>query len=315
MLSTSTALWHNGAKKCDVYAQKVLMRPRWGGPVLGPVVRYLNSILFGLVFSFILGVLNNFKAFRLKVLLNMVFNRKPGRPLLTVSNHQSVLDDPGLWAVLLPYWRFRPEQMRWQICTEDVFFASKYLQPLIGAGNCMPLDRTGSWEQPLFRLFHEKLVGGAWCHIFSEGRVWQNWRFKDDEPRLGPFKPGVGKLIAHCPPGKEPIVIPMFHTGMDSVMPELVLQGEKRTKKKPSRPASFVPRTGNKIRVFVGQPIDFTEKVAAFRQKYPGRLDCWNGVSEETVNFYFEITRDIREKVLELEKESRSASGGSVVSV
>lgn len=285
------------------------MRPRWGGRLLGPFVRYVNSMLFGFVFGFLLGVLNSFEGVRVNVLLEKVFRRSKGRPLLTVSNHQSVLDDPGLWAVLLPYWRIRPEQFRWSICTHDVFFASKFLQPMFGAGNVMPLNRTGSWEQPLFQRFHEKLVGGSWCHVFPEGRVWQNWRFQGKEARLGPFKPGVGKLIAHCPQGKDPIVIPMFHTGMDRVVPEVVLEAaaavSARRKKKPSKPQSYVPRTGNRIRYYVGQPMDFSAKIAAFRKKYPGKLDAWNGVSEESVHLYFEITQDIREKVLELEAEAR----------
>lgn len=303
---SSSPLWLSEQTRCDEYAMTELMKPRWGGPVTGPVVRYMNSILFGVVFGFLLGVLNSFEGVRVDVLLEKVLGRDKGRPLLTVSNHQSVLDDPGLWAVLLPYWRLGPEQMRWSICTQDVFFASKFLQPMFGAGNVMPLNRTGSWEQPLFQRFHEKLVGGAWCHVFPEGRVWQNWRFQGDEARLGPFKPGVGKLIAHCPPGKDPIVIPMYHTGMDDVVPEVVLEAAvQRKKKRPSKPQSFVPATGNRIRYYIGQPMDFSAKIAAFREKYPGKLDAWNGVSEESVHLYFEITRDIRDKVLELEAEAR----------
>jgi hypothetical protein len=34
-----------------------------------------------------------------------------------------VLDDPGIWSVLLPFWRLHPRRLRWVLCTEDVFFA------------------------------------------------------------------------------------------------------------------------------------------------------------------------------------------------
>jgi len=281
---------------------------------VGPVVRYINSVLVGLIFGFFLRVLNKFSGHRINILVDLIFRRSRGRPLLTVSNHQSVLDDPGLWASILPYWRFRPEQMRWQICTEDVFFASKSLQPFIGAGNCMPLDRAGSFDQPLFKCFFDKLTSGAWCHIFPEGRVFQNWRFNSFQPRLGPFKIGVGKLIAHCPAGLDPIVLPMYHTGMDSVVPEVVLEaggkGGKRNKSRPSRPARAKPYIGKQIRYFVGKPLDFSEKIRSFRQSHPGMLDTWNSYTRENLELYAEITNEIRVAVLELEFEAWGPLGG-----
>ena len=300
------------SKRCDDYASNILSRPRrWGGLIVGPLLRYANSLAVGLIFGFIIGVLNKFSVRRAKVLLDLVFHRARGRPLLTVSNHQSVFDDPGLWAMLLPYWRFRPEQMRWAICTEDVFFASKYLQPVIGAGNSMPLDRTGSLDQPVFQRFFEKLAGGAWCHIFPEGRVFQNWRFAPDKARLGPFKIGVGKLIAHCPPGREPVVLPMYHTGMDGIVPEVVLSqrgiglGPRGPKtNRPSRPRSAKPQLGQNIRYFVGEPLDFTDKIRAFRDKHPGMLDSWHCHTEANIGLYAEITSEIRERVLGLELEA-----------
>jgi hypothetical protein len=39
----------------------------------------------------------------------------------------------------------------------------------------MPLDRSGSIDQPTFRAFHGKLDTGSWCHIFAEGKIRQVW--------------------------------------------------------------------------------------------------------------------------------------------
>ena len=67
----------------------------------------------------------------------------------------------------------------------------------------------------------------------------------------------MGKLIAHCK--NSPIVVPIYHRGMDNVIPEKILKDKKT--KKPSTPISPIPRIGNDIRLFVGESLDFTEKV------------------------------------------------------
>jgi hypothetical protein len=110
--------------RCDEYADFVL-KPRWGGPVLGEIVRYFNTLFIGTVSVFILRVMNRFRVFRKEILINRIFNREKGRGLLTVSNHQSVFDDPGVLSAFIPLWRFffRSNRLRWVLCTEDVFFA------------------------------------------------------------------------------------------------------------------------------------------------------------------------------------------------
>eukprot|EP01035_Chromulina_nebulosa_P019900 gene19900-25855_t len=135
-------------------------------------------------------------------------------------------DDPGIWAAILPWWKVTSNKLRWVLCTEDVFFFKKWLQSILAGGNVMPLDRSGSLEQPLFEVFKEKLDQGLWCHIFPEG----------------PFKIGVGKLIAHSV--TTPIVLPIYHKGMDTVVPEK--QPQDRRSKKPAKPISIFPQTDSK---------------------------------------------------------------------
>ena len=74
--------------RCDEYAELV-KKPRWGGPILGPIVRRLNLYLVGFVFTVILRVLNRFKTHRINDLMKYVWKRPKGTALLTVSNHQS----------------------------------------------------------------------------------------------------------------------------------------------------------------------------------------------------------------------------------
>ena len=111
------------SSRCEVHAELIKNKPRWGGPLFGPIVRYINTIIVFLIFSFILKVLNSCQTIRLKILMNNIWRREKTRGLLTVSNHQSFYDDPGIWTAFLPLWRMRPEQVRWSLCTEDVFFA------------------------------------------------------------------------------------------------------------------------------------------------------------------------------------------------
>ena len=294
----------------------------------------------GTFFRILLTVFNKFRSHNLSTLFDLIFKRKTGQPLLSVSNHQSVLDDPGLWGALLPYWMIRPDVFRWNICTEDVFFSLPFLTTrMFGAGNVMPLDRSGSLEQPMFRKFYEKLAAGKWCHIFPEGKIFQDWRFDDEQPKLGPFKPGIGKLIAHLPQGVDPIIVrsklkmlsickqtplnacnfhninsticyyidsyllqvPIYHTGMDRIVPEFQL---KKGSKKRSRPISKWPGLGKEVNCYVGKPFSLKGKVNEFRKEHPHALDSWKS-SPESIDFYIELTNEIKKKVLELEDQVR----------
>jgi monolysocardiolipin acyltransferase len=217
--------------------------------------------------------------------------------MLTISNHLSVMDDPGLWAALLPWWRFRPNQMRWNLCTDDVFFFHPLLSKIIAAGNVFPLDRSGSLEQPLFKCYQDKLNTGSWVHIFAEGRVWQEWRFENNEQRLGPFKIGVGKLIAHSV--NNPLIVPMYHKGLDQIIPEKILKDKK--KRKASTPISLIPRIGKNVEVYIGKPIDFQSKLEAFDHLHGVEMrKNWQATSE-LLALYTDLANDVREAVLELE--------------
>lgn len=166
----------------------------------------------------------------------------------------------------------------------------------------IPLDRSGSIDQPLFKRFHEKLEAGSWCHIFAEGKVRQSWRFHDNEPILGDFKVGVGKLIAHSK--RCPIVIPMYHKGMDKVLPEVVLKDKKS--KKPSKPISYIPRIGNSVEVYFGPPLDFTDTIKDFKEKNPNfSTESWT-TTADGLQLYSQIACKVRLAVLKLEAEANN---------
>lgn len=171
----------------------------------------------------------------------------------------------------------------------------------MGAGNVIPLDRAGSIDQPLLHRFLDKVKNGKWGHIYPEGRVWQNWRFSgDNEPNLGKFKAGVGKVIAHSYPN-DPIVVPVFLAGFDGVIPEKILNRTDRLT--PSSPRTVFPQGGNHIRILVGNPVSFREKIRAFEKEYPAELQSWK-TTRPKIALYREITEELRQNMLELEKEA-----------
>jgi len=64
--------------------------------------------------------------------------------------------------------------------------------------------------QEAIKFCSEKLAKGEWVHIFPEGKV----NMTQEPLRL---KWGVGKLVWDCP--IEPIVVPMWHVGMEHILP------------------------------------------------------------------------------------------------
>lgn len=114
-----------GSQRCLDFNTRYLKQVRrWYTPIL----QYMSQIMCYTVFGFVMKVMNRFHHHRLQVLHDLVYRRPKGQGLLTVSNHQSMADDAGLWAALLPLWRTLPSKLRWIICTEDVFFSVSFVK-------------------------------------------------------------------------------------------------------------------------------------------------------------------------------------------
>lgn len=115
------------SSRCEKYSEFLNRGKRWGGPIFGSIIRQINTIVVGLLFGFILRIRNTFRSIRANILFDRIWNRPAEQGLVTVSNHKSFYDDPGLWAALLPWWRITNHRLRWSLCTEDVFFAVRYI--------------------------------------------------------------------------------------------------------------------------------------------------------------------------------------------
>ena len=77
----------------------------------------------------------------------------------------------------------------------------------------------------------------SWVHIFPEARIWQAPNLPMRFFKMG----GISRLILE--PETTPIVIPMFHSGMEQVMREF------------RAPGQFLPSTGKILHVRFGEAI------------------------------------------------------------
>ena len=107
-------------------------------------------------------------------------------------------------------------------------------------------------------------AAGKWLHLFPEGGIWQNkdyslgGRSNDKESKLGKLKWGVGKLIAHSP--NRPILIPMYHYGMETIVPQDT-SPQKRV-------LTSYPVPGHHVKVVVGPEIEYQDLIQDYEHQH-----------------------------------------------
>ncbi|CAM9282406.1 unnamed protein product [Choristocarpus tenellus] len=190
--------------------------------------------------------------------------------------------------------------MRWSMCTDDIYFANKRLSKIFKAGKTLPIKRRLGMEQPYLCDFFKKLEAGDWGHIFAEGAIRQPWRFAKGEPLLGDFKCGIGRILLRSK--NPPMVLPMFHIGMHRVAPETPVPKGSRGKL-----VNMLPKIGQTIHVYVGEPIDVGPIISKWKDKLGNLEDSpWTERSSKAeISCHKEIAAFIREHVLKLEMVAR----------
>ncbi|EGG25136.1 tafazzin family protein [Cavenderia fasciculata] len=133
------------------------------------------------------------------------------RPLVTISNHMCNLDDPILWGRLLPFDTLcNPIHMRWTLAASNILFTNPIYSKIFTLGKCIKTIRGDGVFQDAIDIGIEKLENGQWVHLFPEAKVNQS-----DE--LLRFKWGIGRMIAESK--VSPLILPIYHTGLDKSMP------------------------------------------------------------------------------------------------
>uniref|UniRef100_A0A0N5C0D5 Tafazzin family protein n=1 Tax=Strongyloides papillosus TaxID=174720 RepID=A0A0N5C0D5_STREA len=156
------------------------------------------------------------------------------RPLITMSNHRSTIDDPLMWAAMLTYPEFRRNisRFRFVLAASNICFTNPTFTVFFSSGRCVPCVRGEGVFQQGVDFCIEKLNENEWVHVFPEGRV---------ETKPIRHKWGIGRLVDQC--RVPPIVIPIWVKGMDKICPN----------KKPYRVYG-----GHTVKIIVGDPIDMS---------------------------------------------------------
>jgi monolysocardiolipin acyltransferase len=222
--------------------------PETGSTLSAVVLETFGFVTFGLYSKFAMQVCNTTHFDNDEVLRRLIAEGGPGRQgrgLVTVSNHVTAVDDPGVVATLIDAKNFAtPGNMRWQMCATDRCFKVRALLPFFRAGRILPVLRGGGTSHHFVDDVVRKVEEGEWVHVFPTGK-------RDPDSRsLGPLKPGVGRIIASCK--QTPVVVPFYHYGMERI--QCKARGEVL-------PITF----GANMHVFVGEPLDFEPLIREHR--------------------------------------------------
>ena len=112
--------------------------PETGSTLSAVVLETFGFVTFGLYSKFAMQVCNTTHLDNDEVLRRLIAEGGPGRQgrgLVTVSNHVTAVDDPGVVATLIDAKNFAtPGNMRWQMCATDRCFKVRAALPGSGLG-------------------------------------------------------------------------------------------------------------------------------------------------------------------------------------
>lgn len=170
--------------------------------------------------------------------------RQRNRGLLTISNHISTLDDPMMWGMMPFSTYFDTSKARWTLGAADIMFTNRFISPLFHHGQVIKTVRGDGIYQPAIDTAIDKLNNFQWIHIFPEGKINPPTgnNLKPNYELLR-FKWGISRLVLEAE--IEPIILPIWLKGFDSVMPE-------------SRPLpqKFIPRLNQSLSIKISEPIN-----------------------------------------------------------
>jgi monolysocardiolipin acyltransferase len=141
--------------------------------------------------------------------IEQIEKRETGRPLITISNHVSMVDDPLFFGSILPMKHFanpHSPHFRWTLGAREVCFGQRAHSLFFRLGKTLPIVRgAGIYQQSMNQMLDE-LNRGDWLHIYPEGKI----NMTKEWLRL---KWGVARLVADA--HVTPVVLPAWHFGIN----------------------------------------------------------------------------------------------------
>ncbi|KAI8384784.1 acyltransferase-domain-containing protein [Radiomyces spectabilis] len=180
-------------------------------PENGPIWNAASTVVtggVGLFAKFMLRYFQQTRVYNIDAFLKIVDEDNRDRALITVSNHESVWDDPFLWGVLPVRTLLDIHKMRWVLGAADICFTTIPKSLFFSLGQAIPTIRGCGIYQPAVNFAIHKANQNGWIHIFPEARVNQT-------ASMIRFKWGVGRIIMEA--DRCPIVIPVWHNGTQLV--------------------------------------------------------------------------------------------------
>lgn len=112
------------------------------------------------------------------------------RPIISVANHISCVDDPLVWGPR--FWEpvLVKRGMRWVLAADNICFTNRLSTWFFSLGQGIPIHRGSGVHQEGIRFATRILDKGGWVHVFPEGKVHQ-------DGKLHPFKWGKRCICAH----------------------------------------------------------------------------------------------------------------------
>ena len=181
--------------------------------------------------------LNEMKVVNKEILERAILDRRRNVPLITISNHTSCMDDPLMFGDipfrLVPLLKGDTRTTRWLLGARELCFTKLWHSVFFSWTGVVPTVRGYGVYQKSVNFCLNKLRDGGWVHIFPEGGV--NLNPLQETLRL---KWGVGRLVSECLP--SPLVVPIWHVGMEEILP--------------NRPP-YIPKPFKKVTMLVGNPL------------------------------------------------------------
>ncbi|CAH1101617.1 unnamed protein product [Psylliodes chrysocephalus] len=138
---------------------------------LWKIASTLTVVAVGLFSKILIHLLNRTKVHNKNIINNVLENRPKQVPLITVSNHHSCFDDPGIWGTLRLKHLLNSRVMRWSLAAHDICYTCAQHAYFFSLGKCIPVIRGNGVYQDAVDFCIEQLAKGSWVHVFPEGKV------------------------------------------------------------------------------------------------------------------------------------------------